>query len=74
MTHERALNLYAYLKQQNVSLEARQAVLTALKIQHHIDLMPTIKPKPKTPSPNRFDINNYGASGSRTLNQTRQMQ
>lgn len=74
MTTDRALNLYAYLKQQNASPQLLASIVKTLQTEHQIDLTAHLKPKKSRPSPNRFDINNYGVGGSRTLNQTRQMQ
>lgn len=74
MTTDRALNLYAYLKQQNASPQLLASIVKTLQTEHQIDLTAHLKPKKARPSPNRFDINNYGVGGSRTLNQTRQMQ
>ena len=75
MNKQRAINLYRYLQETNAEPDIIENVLQRLQTDHHIsreDIIP--KRKKQTVSPNRFDINNYGAGGSRTMNQTRSMQ
>ena len=76
MTEERAINLYYYLVHHHASRKEINAVLALLQQQHNVDLRQLDKRlnKRRITSPNRFDINSYGAGGSRTLNQTRSMQ
>ncbi|PSU12775.1 hypothetical protein C9J03_09410 [Photobacterium gaetbulicola] len=72
MTQERAINLYYYLLQENTPQKELNAIMRLLKEDYGIDLS-RIDRKRRRPQ-NRFDINNYGAGGSRTMNQTRQIQ
>lgn len=71
MTEERAINLYYYLVQNQAPKKELDAVINLLKQQHQIDLT-RLERKRHRPQ-NRFDINNYGVGGSRTMNQTRQL-
>ncbi|MCW8328398.1 hypothetical protein MD588_06210 [Photobacterium sp. SDRW27] len=71
MNKERAINLYYYLTQNQAPQKDINAVLKLLQQQHHIDI--SYLDKRRKRFPNRFDINSYGAGGSRTLNQTRQL-
>ncbi|MEH6531144.1 MAG: hypothetical protein V7735_07350 [Photobacterium frigidiphilum] len=76
MNQQRAENLYFYLRQQHAPQKDINAVLKLLRKNYSIDLAQLEKRYRKTLgySPNRFDINTYGTAGSRTMNQTRQMQ
>ena len=72
MTQERALNLYYYLVNNHAPQKELDVVIRLLKQQYDIDLS-RLDRKRYRPQ-NRYNINNYGAGGSRTMNQTRQMQ
>ncbi|MGF1684075.1 hypothetical protein L4D09_15300 [Photobacterium makurazakiensis] len=71
MNEQRAINLYYYLVNNKAPQKDINAVLKLLAEQHHIDLTRLDRKRPR--NQNRFDINSYGAGGSRTLNQTRQL-
>lgn len=72
ISKERAINLYYYLLQEKTSQKELNAIISLLKDTYEIDLSRLDKKRARPQ--NRFDINNYGAGGSRTMNQTRQMQ
>ncbi|MBY5944293.1 hypothetical protein [Photobacterium rosenbergii] len=72
MTEERAINLYYYLVQSKAPKRELDVAISLLKQRYGIDLS-RLEKKRHRPQ-NRFDINSYGAGGSRTMNQTRQMQ
>ena len=74
MNKQRTINLYRYLQETKAEPEMIENILQLLQKDHHISREEVIPKKKSTVSPNRFDINNYGAGGSRTMNQTRKMQ
>ncbi|PSU34030.1 hypothetical protein [Photobacterium lutimaris] len=71
MTEERAINLYYYLINNKAPKRELDVVINLLNQQYQIDLS-RLERKRHRPQ-NRFDINSYGAGGSRTMNQTRQL-
>lgn len=75
MNQERAENLYYFLRQENAPQADINVVIDRLWEIHGIDLkkLDLQYRAQRGYSQNRFDINTYGSSGSRTMNQTRQM-
>ncbi|WP_028022011.1 hypothetical protein [Enterovibrio calviensis] len=76
MNQARAENLYYFLRNQNTPQAEINIVIERLFDVHGIDLrkLDLHYRMNRGYSPNRFDINTYGGAGSRTMNQTRQMQ
>ncbi|MGF1724653.1 hypothetical protein [Photobacterium nomapromontoriensis] len=72
MTEQRAINLYYYMVENNAPQKEINTVISILEEKYNINLR-RLDRKRARPQ-NRFDINSYGAGGSRTMNQTRQMQ
>ncbi|MDD1793673.1 hypothetical protein L4D06_13760 [Enterovibrio makurazakiensis] len=76
MNQARAENLYYFLRKQNTPQAEINTVIERLLDLHGIDLkkLDLHYRMSRGYSPNRYDINTYGGAGSRTMNQTRQMQ
>ncbi|CZF81785.1 hypothetical protein D515_01460 [Grimontia indica] len=76
MDEQRAINLYYFLRSQNAPQSQINEVVERINQSYGINLrsLDTQYRKQRGYSPNRYDINTYGTAGSRTMNQTRQMQ
>ena len=76
MNQQRAENLYYYLREQNTPQKEMNVVIKQLIDSYNINLNPLDRRYRYRIgySPNRYDINSYGTAGSRTMNQTREIQ
>lgn len=76
MDQHRAENLYYYLRKQNTPQREIDVIIKQLIDTHNISLY-NLDRRYRSRigySPNRYDINSYGTVGSRTMNQTREIQ